>query len=71
MTTLEIMRRLAQIHNYLIEISVSGSDTILMGDSIRELRLLLQELEKDVKAEQEMKKSRASDSAISAGEGVS
>ena len=71
MTTLEIMRSLVQIHNRLIEIRVSGNDTMLMGDSIRELRSLLQELEKDAKAGKETEKSRASDSAIPAGEGVS
>jgi len=52
METLEIMRRLAQIHNRIIQVSVSGDSTILIGDSIRDLRLLLQELEKDAKSEQ-------------------
>lgn len=52
MKTLDIMRRLVQIHNRIAQVSVSGDNAILVGDSIRDLRLLLQELEQDVKAEQ-------------------
>ena len=68
METLEIMRRLAQIHNRIIQVAVSGDSTILVGDSIRDLRLLLQELEQDVKAEQ--LKADTPDSAASTGEEV-
>ena len=52
MKTLDIMRRLVQIHNRIVQVSVSGDNAILVGDSIRDLRLLLQELEQKVKAEQ-------------------
>lgn len=47
MTTIEIIQRLIPVHNRMIQISVSGDSAVLMGDSIRDLRFLLQELEKD------------------------
>ena len=73
MTTLDIMRCLAQIHNNIVQVAASidpGERTIFLGDSIRDLRLLLQELEKDVKAERAGNETEDTDSAKN-GEGVS
>ncbi len=52
MKTMDIMQSLVRIHNRIIQINVSGDSSLLMADSIRELRQLLQELENDAKAEQ-------------------
>lgn len=52
MKTIDIMQSLVRIHNRIIQINVSGDNSLLMADSIREIRQLLQELENDVKAEQ-------------------
>jgi CMP-2-keto-3-deoxyoctulosonic acid synthetase len=49
---MDIMQSLVRIHNRIIQINVSGDSSLLMADSIRELRQLLQELENDAKAEQ-------------------
>lgn len=60
MSTLEIMKRLAQIHNLLIEAvtdSDPGSKTIFLGDTIRALRILLKELEQDVNTPKDEEKS--------------
>ena len=51
MTTKDIMSNLVKIHNNLIQIPVSGEGALLMSDSIRAIRMLLQELEKDIQTE--------------------
>lgn len=48
----EITQHLANIHNHLVQIMVSGDGSILMGDSLRELRYLVKELQKDLEAEE-------------------
>ena len=53
MSTLDIMKRLAQIHNLLIQAvtdSDPGNKTIFLGDTIRSLRILLRELEQEASA---------------------
>lgn len=64
METLEIMRRLVAIHNRIVQVVVSGDNAILVGDSIRDLRLLVQELEPIVKAEQQAKSNQPDSIAI-------
>lgn len=52
MTKLEILQCVANNHNRLAQIMVNGDNAILMGDTLKELRLLVQEIQKDVEAEQ-------------------
>lgn len=51
----EVTQHVANVHNCLVQIMVNGESTILMGDALRELRYLVQELQKDVEAEEALK----------------
>ena len=48
MTKAEIAQAIARSHNYLANVTVSGDNVILMGEAMKELRLLTQELYKDI-----------------------
>lgn len=52
MTTLEILQKVAENHNRIIQVSVSGDNAILIGDTIRDLRFLIQQLRSDLETEQ-------------------
>ena len=52
MTKIEIAQHIANAHNRLTQIQVCGDVAILMGDTLKELRLLVQELQKDIEAEE-------------------
>lgn len=51
MTKLEIAQRVANNHNRLANVLVSGDSAILMGETLKDLRLLVQELQKDISEE--------------------
>lgn len=51
MTKIEIVQHIANIHNCLVQIQVCGDGAIMMGDTLKELRFLVQELQKDIEAE--------------------
>lgn len=53
MTKLEILQRIATNHNRIAQVLVSGDNAVLVGDTIKDLRLLAQELQADVQTEQE------------------
>lgn len=53
MTKLEIVQRIAGNHNRMANIMVNGDSAILMGDTLKDLRALVQELQADVEAEAE------------------
>lgn len=53
MTKLEILQHIAASHNVLAQIMVKGEDAIMMGDTLKNLRLLAQLLQKDVDEETE------------------
>ena len=48
MTTLEILQRLANIHNMILRVFVNGDNAVLIGESIKELRDLIGQLNRDV-----------------------
>lgn len=48
MTTLEILQRLANIHNTILRVFVNGDNAVLIGESIKELRDLIGQLNRDV-----------------------
>ena len=52
MTTLELMQRIAENHNRIAQIVVSGDNAILVGDTIRDLRLIVKELQEQLQLEQ-------------------
>lgn len=52
MTKFEIMQIVANNHNRLAQIMVNGDNAIMMGDTIKELRSLVLELQKDIDSEQ-------------------
>lgn len=52
MTTLELMQRIAENHNRIAQVIVSGDNAILVGDTIRDLRLIVKELQEQAMAEQ-------------------
>lgn len=60
----EITQYVANVHNRLTQIMVSGDSAIMMGDTLRELRYLVQELQKDINEEE------ASDKVSEQNEGV-
>ena len=51
MTKLEIAQRIAGNHNRLANIMVSGDNAILMGETLKDLRSLVQELQQDIEEE--------------------
>lgn len=51
MTKLEILHLVAGTHNRLADVMVSGDNAIMMGESLKELRFLANELQKDIEAE--------------------
>lgn len=53
MTKLEILQRIVTNHNRIAQVLVSGDNAVLVGDTIKDLRLLAQELQADVQTEQE------------------
>ena len=52
MTTLEILQRVAENHNRIAQVLVSGDNAVLIGDAIKDMRLLAQQLQADLEAEQ-------------------
>lgn len=68
MTKLEIVQRIAGNHNRLANIMVSGDNAIMMGETLRDLRALVQELQQDVEAElaeEAQKETEAQGEAVS------
>lgn len=51
MTKLEILQNVVNIHNCLVGIMVSGDNAIMMGESLKGLRALAREIQKDVEQE--------------------
>ena len=52
MTTMELLQRVAENHNRIAQVIVSGDNAILVGDTLRDLRLIAQELQEQLKIEQ-------------------
>lgn len=48
----EILQCVANAHNHLAQISVCGDGAIRMGEALMELRVLAQELQTDLEAEE-------------------
>ncbi len=63
----EIAQHVACAHNRLTQIMVSGESAIMMADSLRELRYLVQELQKDMEAEETAEK-REQDEGVRAND---
>jgi hypothetical protein len=61
MTKTEIIQRLVDNHNRIAQVTVSGNNTFLIGDTIRDLRDLVAQLSKDVEAEAEENSENGSD----------
>ena len=51
MTKLDILKIVAGVHNRISCVLVSGDNTVLIGDSIRELRSLGEALQRDIESE--------------------
>jgi len=45
MTHTELIQRIAETHNRIASVKVSGDDTILIADTLRDLRALVSELQ--------------------------
>ncbi len=52
MNKMEILQCVANNHNRLTQVMVSGDNAILMGEVLKELRFLAQTLSEDIEAEQ-------------------
>lgn len=52
MEKLEILQHIVGVHNRLAGIMVSGDNAIMMGDTLKELRFLAGEIQKDAEAEE-------------------
>lgn len=48
----EILKHIVNCHNCLVGIMVSGDSAIMMGETLKELRFLASEVQKDVEAEE-------------------
>lgn len=51
MTKLEIAQRIVNNHNRIAQIVVSGDSAILLGDTLKDMRMLLKDLQADLEAE--------------------
>lgn len=51
MTKAEIVQAVANIHNSMVQIQVSGDSAIAMGGALIGIRQLVERLQKDVQAE--------------------
>ena len=51
MTKTEIVNRIVENHNRIIRVSVSGEDAILIADTIRDMRDILAQLQRDISVE--------------------
>lgn len=51
MNKTDILRCIANNHNRLAQIMVNGDNAILMGETLKDLRVLVQMLQKDVEEE--------------------
>lgn len=47
MTHLELIQRIADNHNRIAQIKVSGDDAILVGDTLKDMRALVQQLQSE------------------------
>lgn len=47
MTQLELIQRIADNHNRIAQIKVSGDDAILVGDTLKDMRALVQQLQSE------------------------
>lgn len=56
MTKLEIVQVIANNHNRLSQIMVNGDNAILMGETIKEMRALVRELQEDIENEEKESK---------------
>lgn len=52
MTSIEIIQSIANSHNRLMQITVSGDDAIRMGNTLKDLRILIQGLQEDITAQE-------------------
>ena len=59
MTKLEIVQVIANNHNRLSQIMVNGDNAILMGETIKEMRTLVRELQEDIENEDKDKESES------------
>lgn len=57
MTKLEIVQVIANNHNRLSQIMVNGDNAILMGETIKEMRALVRELQEDIEKEEKESES--------------
>lgn len=48
----EILQHIVSSHNRLANIMVSGDNAIMMGETLKELRFLAGEIQKDIEAEE-------------------
>lgn len=51
MTKLEIAQRIVNNHNRIAQIVVSGDSVILLGDTLKDMRMLLKDLQADLEVE--------------------
>ncbi|MBS4879595.1 MAG: hypothetical protein KH138_04695 [Firmicutes bacterium] len=59
MTGIELIKIIADTHNNLVEIPVKGDSVILMGDALKNLRFLVQELQQHGIVEEEQEQTNA------------
>ena len=67
MTKSEILQIVVNVHNMIVDVNVSGNNTILVGDSIRALRYLGDALQKDIDAEAEKAAEEKKETEAEAG----
>lgn len=61
MTTLELMQRVIENHNRVAQVVVSGDNAILIGDTLRDLRQIVNELQEQSQREQNELELRRTD----------
>lgn len=49
----EILQHIINSHNRLVKVMVSGDNAIMVADTLREMRMLAQDLQSDIDAEGE------------------
>lgn len=64
MSKKEILECVINNHNRLAQITVNGDNAIMMGDTLKELRMLAQAINRDVEAELAEKDTEGSNGEV-------
>ena len=63
MTKMEVLQKISESHNRLAQMLVSNDNAILLGDTLKDLRMLAVQLQQDIEAERTEQEPEAEEKA--------